>query len=373
MLSDTDRVKIVSWFNRFCGMYGVATDLYDVNAHIDSGLSVHENIGLIRKDLKPLIKPMDSLSIAEVKGVEDERQRIIESNKAKVLDDFRKHLLPRPFASNKVERMFAYMDMVHKGLNNCCIFRSLPGQGKTHTVLNFLQDKGIDFVYKSGYITPLSFYLLIAKNPDKYIFLDDMDGLFSDSKLISLFKAATFSVSGERLVSYESTSSLLGDAPSSFIFTGKLFVCCNDVFDPDAELIKPLLSRCIYYNVSYAFDELLTIARQIVFSDLSGRDAEIAFSIIERNILPVDGLNLRLVKDIVSFVKYDPVIAEELFLDVWFPDTDLRLVDSLVKSGLPKKEMIKCFIEETGLSRRSFYRLLKKYNCAICAKKYGGL
>jgi len=33
-------------------------------------------------------------------------------------------------------------------------------------------------------------------------------------------------------------SSLLGDAPSSFIFTGKLFVCCNNVFVMAAKNLK---------------------------------------------------------------------------------------------------------------------------------------
>jgi len=65
-----------------------------------------------------------------------------------------------------------------------------PGISKTHTVKNFLTDKSIPFEHVQGQLTGAALFDVIEENPDGVIVLDDVSGIFQDTKAVQLLLAA---------------------------------------------------------------------------------------------------------------------------------------------------------------------------------------
>jgi hypothetical protein len=65
-----------------------------------------------------------------------------------------------------------------------------PGIGKTHQVVSFLKDNAIPFQHKLGHITGPRLFKLLATHPDGVLVLDDVSGIFGDTKAVQLLLAA---------------------------------------------------------------------------------------------------------------------------------------------------------------------------------------
>jgi hypothetical protein len=248
--------------------------------------------------------------------------------------------------------------MTLKGNINSLICISKAGYGKTYTTINFLKEMGINFVYKSGYVTPLSFFNFLYHNRDKIIVLDDInEDVFKDKKMISLLKSCLYEAGGDRLVSYESTSKDLL-VPEKFRFTGKIIILANEFSNKNKETFKALVSRGIYFDLKYGFKEILGISKKILKSQNLKKDVEEkVLEIIEKNVCEISEFNFRQLEQLVEMVKYDLKKAESLFLHSFEQDEDLIFVSKLIKMDIPVREQAIKFMQETGFSTRKYYRL----------------
>lgn len=65
-----------------------------------------------------------------------------------------------------------------------------PGIGKTHTVTDFLDSIRMPFEHKQGQITGSRLFKLLAEYPDGVLVLDDVSGVFKETKAVQLLLAA---------------------------------------------------------------------------------------------------------------------------------------------------------------------------------------
>ena len=79
---------------------------------------------------------------------------------------------------------------VCKGRSNGFYLFGPPGISKTYTVKNFLEGNSIPFEYVQGQLTGTALFDVIEENPDGVIVLDDVAGIFSDTKAVQLLLAA---------------------------------------------------------------------------------------------------------------------------------------------------------------------------------------
>ena len=68
----TNVIKI--WYQKFCKKYELEEDLFDIDAEIDSSLTIGENKDIIRTKLEPNIKPELLLTKEEVRALKDEEK-----------------------------------------------------------------------------------------------------------------------------------------------------------------------------------------------------------------------------------------------------------------------------------------------------------
>ena len=251
-----------------------------------------------------------------------------------------------------------YLKLVLEGNIHSLICVSNAGYGKTYTTINLLKEMKKEFVYKSGYITPLSFYCFLFENRDKIIVLDDLtDDIFKDKKMMAILKSCLYEAGGERFISYETTSDKL-KVPSKFRFNGKIIILANEVRNDKKEDFNALLSRGIFFRLEYSFEELIIIVNKILEKkELEKQVLKQVLEIIKDNICEVSGFNFRQLEQLIEMVKFNPSKAEELFCHSFRQDEDLILVSKLMKLSISVREQAEKFKEETGFSTRKYYRI----------------
>jgi hypothetical protein len=258
----------------------------------------------------------------------------------------------------KTELYNEYLKLVCEGNIHSLICVSKAGYGKTHTTINLLKKMKKEFIYKSGYTTPLAFYTFMFENREKTIILDDLtDDVFRNKKMIAILKSCLYQAGGERFVSYETTSDKLS-VPSKFKFSGKVILLANEVGSDDKEDFNALISRCIFFELKYSFDEILEISRRILNTKNLGKEInDKVLEIMRKNINEVSKFNFRQLEHLIEMVRYNPIKAEKLFLNSFKRDSTLAIVCELMKLPISVKEQALQFSEQTGFSTRKYYRL----------------
>ena len=79
---------------------------------------------------------------------------------------------------------------VCKGHSNGFYLFGPPGISKTYTVKTFLEGESIPFEHVQGQLTGPALFDVIEENSDGVIVLDDVPGLFTDTKAVQLLLAA---------------------------------------------------------------------------------------------------------------------------------------------------------------------------------------
>ena len=91
-----------------------------------------------------------------------------------------------------------------------CIIISEGGLGKSYLVRKKLENqcKQDDYIIHSGHITPLALYIMLYKNHDKIIVLDDVEELLKNDNAVGILKAGLWDVMGDgkREITWASTS-----------------------------------------------------------------------------------------------------------------------------------------------------------------------
>lgn len=255
-----------------------------------------------------------------------------------------------------------YIKMLLEKHINSLICISKTGFGKTFTTINILKKLNQQYIYKSGYITGLSFYQFLYENKDKLIILDDLtNDIFKDKKMIALLKAALYETDKKRILSYDTTSKSI-TVPNKFNFTGRIIILCNETYNKtEDENFKALISRSIFYRLDYSYAEILEICSKIItLNNLSRVQENIVYKIIKNQINEASEFNFRSLEKLISMVKYNPLKAEELFKHSFEQDDILVLVSQLSKLDIPVRNQAIMFREQTGFSTRKYYRLKQK-------------
>ncbi|MFW6173471.1 MAG: LAGLIDADG family homing endonuclease, partial [Elusimicrobiota bacterium] len=232
----------------------------------------------------------------------------------------------------------------------------------SYCCINTIKQETKDFIYKSGYTTPLSLYQFLYNNKDKLIVLDDIEGIFKDSTALSILKGALWDIDGKRLVQYDTTSNKIS-APSTFEFTGRLIILCNKIPNEDDMSVNAMLSRTNHYRISFTYNQKMKLIKLILkkHKDLSDKQRKEVLRIIKKNTdVATENLNFRTLEKLISFVKYNIKKAEELFIKTTDTNPYQKIVWDLMNSGKSVNQQIQEFYEKTGKRRSKYYEVKKE-------------
>lgn len=354
--------QILKWLEKICEKNEIDIATIDYKSLFDSKLTFGENKEIFLEYLKPILK---------VKEISDEEAKAqIQEEGEKVIKEWKAENPKNMIDSDKKEFIRDYLKMISLGHIKSLIIHGKTGLGKTFMVLNLAKEEKIDFVYRSGYTTPLSLYKFLYENRDKIVIFDDLEGLFNNEIAVSILKASLWEANGRRIVSYDTTSKKIDLIPRTFEFTGKLIVLTNRINGKKDEHFKALVSRTTNYELIFTYDELLKMANKIIDSrKLTESQKTAVRDIIKKHIDISSEFNYRTLDKIIEFVRFNEAKGEKLFLACNEKDENLALIVKLMESNLPLNEQIRHFIEQTGLSRRTYFNLKKIIISANGAKR----
>ncbi len=353
--------KILKWFHAFCEKYSIEPELFDIQSEMDRTLTFGENISHIEPKLKLLIKPELLLTTADVSQLRDMEKQAIKAESDRVMQEFKKQKAVM-VTTHKTDLLKDHLRMVVEKKCPCLLVQGRTGIGKTHAVINTLKEMGAEFEYMSGFSTPLALYQYMYDYRDKLLVLDDLEGLFSDFRAVSLLKAATGETNGKRIVSYNTTSKAAKDYPTKFEMKEGIVILCNEVNgNRHNENFLALLSRAIKYQMKLTHTEILDICNKILEQrKLNNTQKDRVLQIIKDNVTEASGFNLRELDKLIQCVEYNPEKSEELYLSTLDFDEENHLVLKLMRSELAVEQQVNKFVEETGMHRATFYRIKKK-------------
>tara|TARA_Y100000310_G_C20665829_1_gene807402 strand:- start:1188 stop:2192 length:1005 start_codon:yes stop_codon:yes gene_type:complete len=305
-------------------------------------------------------------SIDEVKK-ELEREKIEEAEK-NLLKEWKESKNKRIIIDhNHFKTAEHLLNTTIKGYSNCTILFGEGGIGKTHLTFEVIKKhfkgKNDDWEYKAGFTTPLAFYRWLYENRNKdLLVLDDVEGLFSNAKTIAMLKSMLWESNGKRIISYDTSWKNAEDLPSTFEIKARFVILANDIPKRHNPHIEALLSRVVSYSFNIGFKDKMNIIFKILDDkDLSLDKKEKCKSILNKVVTETtQNLNFRTLERLISLVCYNKSKAERLFKETIEIDEDLSLVLKLVKSGLGVKEQVTQFIERTGKSRATYFRIKTK-------------
>jgi hypothetical protein len=258
-----------------------------------------------------------------------------------------------------------FVRMVVGGHSDALVLLSDGGLGKSYTVLQTLKEEGLkegeDFVLITTFATPLELYnMLFNYREGKILVLDDLEGILTDRKSVSILKSALWSANNKRTIHYHSTTSKM-TAPSEFQFESRVILCMNDLVDN--KIVNSLISRCMFFRFNPSYQQRLEIIGAI--AEKEGIAKEIV-EFIKMNSGPVTkNLNFRTLIHLWNAYRYDmnngnsgswKILGKALLGS----DGTLSLVWELSKSNKKVEEQAKEFTTKVNRSRRTFFRLRKK-------------
>jgi len=205
----------------------------------------------------------------------------------------------------------------------------------------------------------LAFYKSVYSNKYKTIILDDIFGLYSDEKGISILRAL-INTEKVRYVKYQSTSEKL-DVPSSFIFEGAIIILTNKI---TPEMDNSLLGRAIYRKIYFTLKEKFELMEKIAkfhYPKLSKKELKEIIDFIKENVdETTSNFSFRSVIKIIEFYKHNKNKWKELANEELEKDEELIFIKEIM--NLPTEERNKRWLEENGRSIRTLQRKIKELN-----------
>lgn len=213
-----------------------------------------------------------------------------------------------------------YMDVLLNSDIHSLVVKSLPGMGKTTTILNKLGslglEEGVHYIYVTGYMTPLKLYDTLSKSrtldTPKLLVLDDLDSILKNRTSIALLKGALAEARGKRIVSYE--SSARNADVRHFEFTGKVILIVNNLVK--SNIIESLLDRGIFYDMEIDQTELATyieLNMPSMYQRLSLDEKKSIWGKVKR-LIDSPNFSLRALNRAFAFYQNDPENWYELWL-----------------------------------------------------------
>ena len=367
-----DYKKIHEWFLKYCKHKSLDSQTYDLKAKFDSSLNFNENKNLIKEDLKLLTKPQLNLSTAEIKTIkeQDENRRINEEKQLlKELTEKQNKQIQQIKTDLKLintSRYFStlenYIKMIAQDYSNGLIIKGSGGVGKSFSVIKVLNELNADYIFMTTFSTPLSLYKFLYEHKTELIVFDDVSGLITEEKSLSILKSALWNATNIRTINYFSTSEKL-DIPSQFEFTGKIIICCNTLNEKDSH-ISSMKSRCLFLELNFSYQDIIQLFYEIAklpYKKLSlDERIKIVDFVKENTTEATEQLNIRTLIHLFNLWDYSKNNNQDfikLALNFLTIDDDLKIlleVENMETSSRNQK-----WVEMTGLSVRTLQRKLR--------------
>lgn len=379
MLTETEVKNLEVWTGKFFTDAQKDRFNFDIHAEIDKTLSSGENKSILREKIKILLGEFSDVENMKKKEAEvmtteqytfhlntikkeQEKQAKLEfENSLEQIGKQKETLL----LEQKFYLLREYVKMVCAGNQTGLVIQGEAGLGKSYSVLKTLKESGREFVYATGYTTPLQLYQFIYDNREKIIFFDDTKNIFKSEAGLEILKAALYSPTGTRLVRYNSSTTKLS-APSEFVFEGGIVVAVNDLNRKNSEDLKAVIDRVLYYEVKFSYEEKLQIIADLIkmpYKDLLETDRKAIFDFLRNNTSPATtNINFRLLFKLFEIFRYDKIQFEKLARELIFTDELTELTLNCLKKHSVVKEAEREFCEKTGFSGRYFYKIKAKIN-----------
>ena len=370
MLNQNEITKLKKWVSKtFFEPNNLAIDSFDINSEIDSSLSYEENKTILREKLKTFLQTpvtkeiktqreyLEFVQLKEFKEKEDEAKRVFEAEVYKAKESTAE-------VTEKYHIPIEYIKSVARGYNKSFIFLGGCGLGKSFITRQILAKENVKFIESRGVNSPLGFYQFLYEHNDKDIVLvfDDVAQLIDNPNAYSILLGVLW----EGLASWNSTTGKL-KIPKQFIFNSRIIIIANrlkgelrDFAFSNAEIVK---SRCLTHNLEMNRQELIEmmylIAKQTK-KDMTTKERIEIVDFIKENSLNSTGLDLRTQVKAENLYLYDKQNWKELVLPLLPKNNIIEVLEFCIKQSNSVKEAQKQFCEETGYSRRQFYRIKHK-------------
>ena len=237
------------------------------------------------------------------------------------------------------------------------------GLGKTLLTISSVKQsfKPDEWEYSNGYTTPLALYEFLYLNRNKrVIIIDDVEGIFNNKLALSILKGALWESEGKRICQYSSKSEK-ATMPEKFVMKSKIIILCNSIARENDVSIKATLTRVISYKLNLTFRQKIDICKSFISkeninTDIKKRVVEIIDTKVNE---ATKDFNFRTLRKLIAFVKYNSSKAEKLFEATTETDEDKEAYLEVIKLIDVVNSQIKLFIEKTGKSRATFFRIKK--------------
>jgi hypothetical protein len=201
------------------------------------------------------------------------------------------------------------------------------------------------------------FHILFKHRKNRILIFDDTQGLLNNKQTMSLLLSALFTArpSGKRVVEWLTTSKKL-KCPPFFQFESKIIIVANDI----PSNIAPLVSRCFRYTLRMEYVDKLKLMYEIAKMPhkLSKEERFMVVDWIKDNTCEATAdMNLRLQAKIELLYEFNKDKWQELAKSLIELDCDLVIVKDIISTTTSAKEQVRKFIEQTGMSRATFFRL----------------
>jgi hypothetical protein len=235
------------------------------------------------------------------------------------------------------------------------------GLGKTILAISSVKQnfKTDEWEYTNGYITPLALYEFLYLNRNKkVIIIDDIEGVFNNKLSLSILKGALWDSEGKRICQYSSKSDK-AQMPEKFVMNAKIIILCNDIPKENDISTRAMLSRMILYRMKLTFEEKIEICKRFILEEKLEKQIENkVLNILETKVTEATrDFNFRTLRKLIAFAIYDIKKAESLFEATTEIDEDKQAYLRVSKMGLKVSEQVIEFIQTTGRSRRTFFRI----------------
>lgn len=253
--------------------------------------------------------------------------------------------------------------MVVNGGNKSLFVVGEGGMGKTEVVLRTLEEMRANYEHFKTFSTPLELYSYLYLHKDKLVVMDDMEGVLDNKKSVSILKSCLWGYKDVREVQYLSTTDKLM-VPPKFEFNGRTIFLLNEF--PKNKFVKSLVTRSVFYEVKIPFEQKLVMMEDIARLDFPGLDLDErmeVFKFIRSHSTPATKeLNFRTLIKAFNIFKFSKDRWKDLVKLMLQPDEDLATLRSIeeITKNLPVNNMARLFIQETGKSRSTFFRLRRR-------------
>lgn len=323
-----------------------------------------------QEEVKEVAKTSIELKNEKIRNIKDKESDVF---KALRVDNY------KGLVSNCYSELDVNTDMVIQNISYGFIAEGKGGTGKTFRILNkCISDLGDEMVaYADSFTTPTALYVWLYENKEKKVLiLDDCAGLMDNGKILAMLKGALWHVNDgkTRIINYLTTKPPKDEydepLPRSFEVEARIIIITNYLND-DNPHVKAILSRVNKVVVEVPRKELLVILRQIIKKDyhlLSQSDKEEILNYLESKTSNAsEDLNIR---TLLRMLDYKIWANKNNKGDAWQPlclkllqrDDRLALVEKILDDPTLTTEIERedKFIELTGDSRATYYRLKKK-------------